>query len=64
MQLLSLIAEKKASYFFTQKLQKNSKSRRKKDYVMECMLNDARPTVEWFFNGEPIQVGGILGANH
>ena len=48
--------EKAATYFFTQKLTKQVKVRRKKDCILECMLNDPTPSVKWFKNGAPIEV--------
>ena len=44
------------TYYFTQKLHKQTKVRRKKDAILECMLNDPTPKVRWYKDGEPIEV--------
>ena len=53
--------EKRASFFFTQKLPKKANVRQKKDLVLECMLSDPRPAVKWLKNGEPLEVNiGVM----
>ena len=49
-------AEKKASYYFTQKLSKKMIGKRKTDVLLETMISDPRPPVKWFRNGEPVEV--------
>lgn len=49
-------AAKKTEYHFTQKLPKTAAVKRKKDLVLECMLSDPRPQVQWYLNGEPLEV--------
>lgn len=58
-----MITEKKASYFFTQKLPKQAKVKQNKDLVLETMLSDVNPAVKWFKNGKPIEVSKLFNGN-
>ncbi|ESO03551.1 hypothetical protein HELRODRAFT_191869 [Helobdella robusta] len=49
------VESKKVEYFFTQKLPKTANVKRKKDLILECMINDPRPDVTWKKNGEKIE---------
>jgi len=50
-----IVEGKKITFFFTQKLPKTVPAKRKKDQVLECMLNDPRASVTWTKNGEKIE---------
>ena len=43
-------------YHFTRKLDDNEVVRQKKDIVLECMINDPRPSCKWHKDGKPLEV--------
>ena len=50
------LTEKKVLYHFTRKLDDNEVVRQKKDIVLECMINDPRPSCKWHKDGKPLEV--------
>ena len=50
------VTQKLVVHYFTQKLPNPAKVKRKRDMVLECMISDPTPHVDWFKDGKPIEV--------